>query len=98
MARPGLEPGTHDFRRAGVAELTKVTGCKAALSTCQTYLGHSSVATTLDTYGHLPGTEEEAPELLEAYLTADREHSEEAARAAGGLTGERIGEQLANSG
>jgi hypothetical protein len=42
------------------------------------------VATTLDTYGHLmPGAEEEIAKLLDAYLTADRERAEEAARAAG---------------
>ncbi len=50
----------------------------------QTYLGHSSVATTLDVYGHLmPGAEEEAAELLDAYLAVDRERAEETARAAG---------------
>jgi integrase len=34
-----------------------------------TYLGHSSVQVTLDRYGHLmPGNEEEAAGLLDAYL------------------------------
>jgi integrase len=50
----------------------------------QTYLGHSSVATTLDVYGHLmPGAEADAAELLDAYLDADRERADAAARAAG---------------
>ena len=35
----------------------------------QTYMGHSSVTITYDRYGHLmPGNEEEAAELLDAYL------------------------------
>jgi integrase len=34
-----------------------------------TYLGHSSITITLDRYGHLmPGNEEEAAALLDAYL------------------------------
>jgi integrase len=34
-----------------------------------TYLGHSSITITLDRYGHLfPGNEEEAADLLDAYL------------------------------
>jgi hypothetical protein len=37
----------------------------------------------LDRYGHLmPGSEDEAAELLDAYLTAQREQAEEQARAA----------------
>ncbi len=35
----------------------------------QTYMGHSSVTVTYDRYGHLmPGNEEEAAGLLDAYL------------------------------
>jgi integrase len=34
-----------------------------------TYLGHASVTITYDRYGHLmPGNEEEAADLLDAYL------------------------------
>jgi hypothetical protein len=34
-----------------------------------TYLGHSSIQITLDRYGHLmPGNEEEAVALVDAYL------------------------------
>jgi integrase len=39
----------------------------------QTYMGHSSVAITLDRYGHLmPGSEAEAAGLLDTYLAAAR--------------------------
>jgi integrase len=35
-----------------------------------TYIGHASISITLDRYGHLmPGNEEEAAGLLDAYLT-----------------------------
>ena len=34
-----------------------------------TYMGHASITITLDRYGHLmPGNEEEAAALLDAYL------------------------------
>ncbi len=37
----------------------------------QAFMGHSSITTTLDTYGHLmPGSEDEAATLLDAYLDA----------------------------
>jgi integrase len=43
------------------------------------YMGHSSVTITYDRYGHLmPGNEEEAAALLDAYLERERE------KAAGG--------------
>ncbi len=47
-------------------------GCNAkALST---YMGHSSIAIALDRYGHLmPGNEEQAAGLLDAYLAASEE-------------------------
>jgi integrase len=36
-----------------------------------TYMGHSSITITLDRYGNLmPGNEEEAASLLDAYLHA----------------------------
>ncbi len=35
----------------------------------QTFMGHSSITVTLDRYGHLfPGSEQEAADLLDAYL------------------------------
>jgi integrase len=62
-----LEPiGLHEARHT-FASLMIAAGVNAkALST---YLGHSSIAITLDRYGHLmPGNEEEAAGLLDAYL------------------------------
>ena len=42
-----------------------------------TYMGHYSITITLDLYGHLmPGNEEEAASLLDAYL----ERADSAAR------------------
>jgi integrase len=38
-------------------------------ATASTYMGHASVTITLDRYGHLmPGNEDEAAALLDAYL------------------------------
>jgi integrase len=38
-----------------------------------TFMGHSNISITLDRYGHLmPGSEEEAAALLDAYLAAQR--------------------------
>lgn len=46
-------------------------------------MGHASISITLDRYGHLmPGNNEEAAGLLDAYLTAGRERVESAARQA----------------
>jgi integrase len=42
---------------------------KAALAT---FMGHRSITTTLDRYGHLfPGSESEAAVLLDAYLEGE---------------------------
>lgn len=66
----GLERLTmHDCRHtfASLAIAAGVNG--KALSA---YMGHSSIAITLDRYGHLmPGSEAEAATLLDAYLAAD---------------------------
>jgi hypothetical protein len=36
------------------------------------YMGHAGISITLDRYGHLlPGNEQEAAGLLDAYLTAE---------------------------
>ncbi len=44
----------------------------------QVYMGHSSVAITLDRYGHLmPGSEAEAAGLLDAYLASQNNQSPE---------------------
>ncbi len=50
----------------------------------QTFMGHANISITLDRYGHLmPGSETEGARLLDAYLSAQRERDEEAARSAG---------------
>jgi integrase len=58
----GLHEARHSF-----ASLMIAAGVNAkALST---YMGHSSITITLDRYGHLmPGSENEAAGLLDAYL------------------------------
>lgn len=66
-ADPPLRPiGLHECRHT-FASLAIAAGVNAkALST---YLGHASIVITLDRYGHLmPGNEEEAAGLLDAYL------------------------------
>jgi integrase len=62
LARLGLHEARHTF-----ASLMIGVGVNAkALST---YMGHASITITLDRYGHLmPGNEEEAAGLLDAYL------------------------------
>lgn len=64
----GMEPiGLHECRHT-YASLMIAAGVNAkALST---YMGHSSIQITLDRYGHLmPGNEDEAAGLLDAYLS-----------------------------
>ena len=58
-------------RRRSCSSLMIAAGLNAkALST---FMGHSSVATTFDRYGHpFPGNEAEAASLLEAYLQTSR--------------------------
>jgi integrase len=78
-----LAPITLHECRHTFASLMIAAGVNA--KALQTYMGHSSVAVTLDRYGHLmPGTEAEAASLLDAYLTAARERAYEQVR---GLTG-----------
>jgi integrase len=67
------------WKHAGLARLTlhEARHCYAGYmiaagvnaKALSTYMGHASIAITLDTYGHmLPGNEEEAATLLDAYL------------------------------
>jgi len=65
--RAGLEPiGLHEARHT-FASLMIAAGVNARALT--TYMGHSSVTVTYDRYGHLmPGNEDEAAALLDAYL------------------------------
>jgi integrase len=65
--KAGLQPiGLHECRHT-FASLMIAAGVNAkALST---YMGHANISITLDRYGHLmPGNEEEAADLLDAYL------------------------------
>jgi integrase len=65
--RAGLEPiGLHECRRT-FASVLIAAGVNAKAITA--YLGHASIQTTFDLYGHLmPGNEDEAVALVDAYL------------------------------
>jgi integrase len=72
--RAGLDPiGLHECRHT-FASLLIAAGVNAKAIT--TYLGHTSIQTTFDLYGHLmPGNEDEAVALVDAYLErADTGH------------------------
>ena len=70
-----IEPITLHEARHTFASLMIAAGVNAkALST---YRGHSSITITYDRYGHLmPGNEEEAAGLLDAYLAGQKWASE----------------------
>ena len=63
----GVEPPTLHECRHGYASLMIAAGVNVkALST---FMGHANIRTTLDQYGHLlPGAEDEAAGLLDAFL------------------------------
>jgi integrase len=65
--RAGLKPiGLHECRHT-FASLLVAAGVYAKAITA--YLGHASIQTTFDLYGHLmPGNEDEAVALVDAYL------------------------------
>ena len=65
--RAGLEPiGLHECRHT-FASLLIAAGVNAKAITA--YLGHASIQSTFDLYGHLmPGNEVEAVALVDAYL------------------------------
>jgi integrase len=72
--RTGLDPiSLHECRHT-FASLLIAAGVNAKAITA--YLGHASIQTTFDLYGHLmPGNEEEAVALVDAYLErADTRH------------------------
>jgi integrase len=90
----GLDRITPHEARHTFASLMIAAGVNAkALST---FMGHANISITLDRYGHLmPGSEGEAAQLLDVYVTAQRERAEEQARRAGAtLTGAQSGAQL----
>ena len=89
----GLDRITPHECRHTYASLMIAAGVNAkALST---FMGHANIKITIDRYGHLmPGSEEEAAGLLDAYLAAQREQAEEAARSAEPVpTGAQTGAQ-----
>jgi integrase len=92
----GLDRITPHECRHTFASLMIAAGVNA--KALQTFMGHSNITTTLDTYGHLmPGSEDEAAGLLDAYLAAQRERAEDAARAAGAAaTGALTGAPVAH--
>ncbi len=58
--------GYHEARHTYASILIAAGVNAKALST---YIGHASITTTLDRYGHLmPGNEDEATALVDAYL------------------------------
>lgn len=74
----GLDPVTLHECRHTFATLMIAAGVNA--KALQTFMGHSSITVTLDRYGHLfPGSEQEAADLLDAYLadSADRARAAE---------------------
>ena len=61
--------GLHECRHTYAAFMIAAGVNAKALST---YMGHSSITATLDRYGHLmPGNEDEAAEMLAAYLNRE---------------------------
>ena len=61
-----MTPRWHDLRHTSVA-LAIANG--AHPKAIQERMGHSSITITFDRYGHLfPGNDDEAAELLDAYL------------------------------
>jgi len=67
VSAAGLQAiGLHECRHT-FASMCIAAGVNARA--LMSYLGHSSIQTTFDRYGHLmPGSETEAAELLNAYL------------------------------
>ncbi len=60
----------HECRHTYASFMIAAGANAKALST---YLGHATIAITMDRYGHLmPGNEAEAAELLDAFLTGAR--------------------------
>ena len=66
----GLERLTPHDARHTYASLMIAAGVKR--KTLSTFMGHANIGITLDIYGHLmPGSENEAAELLDAYLARE---------------------------
>jgi integrase len=66
----GLESITLHECRHTAASFAIAAGVNA--KSLSTYMGHANIAVTFDLYGHLmPGNEDEAAALLDAYLADD---------------------------
>ena len=74
----GLDPiGLHECRHTFASVMIAAGVNAKALST---YMGHSSISITFDRYGHLmPGNEDEAAALADAYLERANTHARLAA-------------------
>jgi integrase len=80
----GLKRNTLHECRYTFASMMIAAGVNA--KALQAFMGHANISITLDRYGYLmPGSEAEGARLLDAYLNAQRERDEEAARAAGAV-------------
>jgi len=63
----GVEPPTLHECRHGYAAL--MIGAGVNVKALSTFMGHANIGITLDQYGHLlPGAEDEAAGLLDAFL------------------------------
>ena len=70
--KAGLEPLALHEARHTAASFMIAAGVNAKAIT--TYMGHASISTTFDLYGHLmPGNEDEAAALMEQYLASAAE-------------------------
>ena len=79
--KAGLERITPHEARHVCASILIASGLNA--KAVSVLMGHSSIAITFDTYGHLfEGSEAEAAELVAAYLEAQQERAAERVRAA----------------
>lgn len=80
-AEAGLERITPHEGRHTFASLMIAAGVNA--KALATFMGHANISITLDRYGHLmPGSEDEAAGLLDAYVETQRKRAEEHARTA----------------
>jgi integrase len=78
-ARQSMERGSRAIAEVGLGKLT-IHDCRHSYASLMiaagvnakalsTFMGHATTAITLEIYGHLmPGAEDEAAELLDAYL------------------------------
>jgi integrase len=96
-AEHDLKPVTLHECRHTFATLMIAAGVNA--KALQTFMGHSSITVTLDRYGHLfPGSEQEAADLLDAYLAESNERARAAEIEACGKSAGKTGPAKSGSG